>query len=139
MFVCIRRLWRKLSLKTANWRLSRHYTLISEYASFLGENFSDDNQMCWDVLLDKVPKSVEEIYLTLKCGDYNTYSNGKRWNEFMAVLDDLYIEYFNSRLTNRPLPDQKKILSVIYTMRCLNAMHACYLPRYNRENRYAFF
>lgn len=138
MFVWIRKLWKKLSLKMANRRLTRHYMLINEYASTIQRNIYCGNQVSWTVILIKIPKSVEEIYLTLKCGDYNTYANGKHWKEFMTVLDNFYVEYMSCRINNRPLPDNEEIFNMLYALKCLSAAHACYLPKYTPENRYAF-
>lgn len=138
MVMWLHKVWRKISLKMANKRLYRHYTLINRYVSMLQFAITSDTKMCWDVILIRVPKSVEEIYMTLKCGDYNTYSSGKHWREFLVVLDDFYVEYFNSRLTNRSLPSKEEVQNLIHKMRDLNVKHACYLPKYTRKNRYAF-
>lgn len=139
MFSWIRRRWLTRKLRRANRRLQYHYNLVSKYCDMLSQNFATNDQICWEVILTKLPRSVEEISLTLKCGDYYSYTNARKWNDLLSRLDELDFSYGHSILTNRQLPGKDEIQSVIYMLTFLNTMNTSLLHKYQQENRYAFF
>lgn len=139
VFSWLRKRWITRKLRRANRRLTYHYTMVQKYCSILSENVAINNQVCWDVILEKLPKSVEEITLTLGCGDYFSYTNARQWNTFLIRLDELDFHYCRSLFTNRQLPGEEEIISVIYFLTYLSAMNTSLLSKYQEANRYAFF
>lgn len=139
MFVRFIRWWKKRHLRRANRRLKYHYEQVRKYSSMLFEHISQDDQKCLEIILVKLPKSVEKISLTLRCGDYYSYVNSRQWSDFLSRIDELDFCYGENILTNKPLPSKNDIMPFIYMLTCLIGMHTSFLHIYQQNNRYAIF
>lgn len=139
MFKNISRWWKTRALRRANRRLKYHYDLVRKYLTILSDNLQSGNhQESWDIILLKLPRSIEEISLTLKCGDYWSYRNYRQWNFLFAELDCLDFYYGHSILTNTPIPNDN-IYIVLCWLTFLMEMHSSLLPKYQPQNRNASF